>query len=345
MEGSQYLVHLFFFSLPTNDNGMGGLDRVLSDWRARWLCRSHAFLGRNTDALEKYVRSQGGSISLQLSTITISLTFLMQVEAFSTAVAQSNHVFDLSLNLTWNPSRCELQDTLQCVSQCRASILEIHGAAFDLQQKSWEYSSDLYARHLGVNLYNHPAQLVTLLHPLRSQSYTYFRRNFLVAGFLFEGVPNTLNVIWAELRSDLVFFESSLSDVMRTHDLELDEKWAELSHIVKPVLVQGLKGVDIFDLTTHMLHFRLEIMDGAITGIKELHVSSHMPDLRKKEQPVLQRLVIRPDVPNGFVLMNEVMVKSPKLQMFDIPILERGVFMAIAILYRDWPGTRSVQVT
>ncbi|KAF9378705.1 hypothetical protein CPB97_009397 [Podila verticillata] len=212
---------------------------------------------------------------------------------------------------------------------------------------SREYNKDLFAQRLRDNAYiHHSAQLVTLFsHSQRSESYMYFRRSMPVFGFLFEGKVNKLNVDWKELGSDLDLFQSGLRNAINSDDRKLDALWTELSRIVKPLIVQGLKGVDFFGHLKQMLHFRLEVKDGAIAGITELHVSFFLLDLRTKKHPVLQRLVMRPDGHNVVESMNMVMAKSPKVQHFDIPILEREVFKTVAILSHDWPGTRPAQVT
>lgn len=67
------------FLRPQNgDIGMGDLNRVLSPMTGRWICKNHASIYSNTEAVEKYVLSHGGCVHKQLSTITIHLDSLFQ---------------------------------------------------------------------------------------------------------------------------------------------------------------------------------------------------------------------------------------------------------------------------
>jgi hypothetical protein len=142
---------LSFLRPQNGDNGMGGLSRVLSYSDGRWLCESHMFEASGTEELEEYVESQEGSIDLQLATIAIDLSSLLQVDILATTLDQGVHVFDLSLNFSWNPSRQDLRIALQHLSRCYASDLQINGTTLNLRQSPLEYGRDPFAHQLAVH--------------------------------------------------------------------------------------------------------------------------------------------------------------------------------------------------
>lgn len=333
-----------FLQLQNKDNGLGGLNRVLFYSEARWLCQSHAFEISNTEELEKFVQSRGGTIDLQLATITISVDSLSQVNTFAATLDHGGHFFDISLKFSWSPSRSELQSALQHLSKCRANVLQIDGATFSSQQRPQEYSRDPFVRHLGVNGQS-SGQLITLKnYPKPLEAYIYFGRHTVVIGFLFEGAMNHLSVDWVELGSRVNTFESIFQSALTSDEKELDATWIKLSLILKPLFAQGLKGVDLFEQQTKLLQCRLGTKDGAITGITELYLSSHSK-FPMRELPFLKRLVIEPDAEGIFELLYKVMANNPKLEFVDIPTRELQVFDVVAIFFRTWPGTQTVQVT
>jgi hypothetical protein len=124
------------------DNSMGGLNRALALTKARWLCKSHAFVGPSNEALEGYVRSRGGSIHLQMATITIDFSSLSEANAFAAAFFQGGRFFDVSISFTWSMSKKELQTSLQQICKCQPSVLQIEGKAFTVEQGPREYSGD-----------------------------------------------------------------------------------------------------------------------------------------------------------------------------------------------------------
>lgn len=72
----KYMCVRSFVRPQHGDNGLGGLNRVLALKKARWLCKSHAFVRPSNEALEGYARSRGGNIDLQMTTITIDFSSL-----------------------------------------------------------------------------------------------------------------------------------------------------------------------------------------------------------------------------------------------------------------------------
>lgn len=342
MTGSNARPFHSFLRLQYGDNGMGGLNRTLLNATARWLCPNHALIYfSDVEAVEKYVRCQGGSIDLQHSTIAMDLRSLSEVDTFAAARTYKICTFDLSLDFTWNPSRKELQAALKQVSESGASILELNGATLNTRQGSVEYSQDMFALHISIHS-NGAEQLITLFnYPRPSESYVYFGGHVFILGFLFEGVVNRLSMDWIEVRANWeIFYTAVMSD-----DLELDAMWEELSRIVRPLFVQGLKGVDLFDSATNVLQCRLGVKDGAITGIMELHLPSDIYNPQMKKYPVLQRLVIRPGAESVFETLYTIAVKSSTLQVVDIPTQELHVFAMINLLRLIWDDTRMLKVT
>lgn len=141
---------------------------------------------------------------------------LSQVDTFATALEQSNHIFDLSINFSWSPSRQELEATLEHLSKCAICVLEINGAA--LAHSQWGHSRDLFAHYFGVNIIQYRSgKLITLSsYPRSFESYIYFGHNMKVYGLLFEGVVNRHDVGWAELGSNLFEFYNRLESAMES---------------------------------------------------------------------------------------------------------------------------------
>jgi len=100
MDGSNARSLQSFFRPQIGDNGMGVLSRVIDYSEVGWLCQSHSLMNFDNESLELYIQSQGGSMDLRMSTITISLSSLSQVDTFATTLAQRNRQFDLSLDFT-----------------------------------------------------------------------------------------------------------------------------------------------------------------------------------------------------------------------------------------------------
>lgn len=334
---------------PQNgDSGVGGLSRFLSYSDGRWLCESHMFEASDTEELEEYVESQEGTIDLQLATIAIDLSSLLQVNTLATTLDQGVHVFDLSLNFTWSPSRQGLRTALQHLSRCYASDLQINGTTLNLRQSPLEYGRDPFAHHLAVHtIGDSSGQLITLSsHPQPSESYLYFGEQTKVFGFVFEGMVNRRSVNWTELGSNLDDLDRYLENDVATDTQRLDAMLIELSRIITPFFAMGLKGVDLFDSST--VQCRLGVTNGAMTGITELHLPFQLLDLRTEELPILQKVIVQPDVENilGLGPLYAVMAKSPMLQFVDIPTQESQVFAMIGVLFNTWPSSsRTVHVT
>ncbi|KFH63753.1 hypothetical protein MVEG_10446 [Podila verticillata NRRL 6337] len=312
----------------------------------RWICQGHILGTSNTEALEEYVRSQGGRIDLQLSTITVALNSLSQADTFTSTLLQSDRIFDLSLNLVWNLSTLDLEVFLQLVSRCGVSTLQIDGATLNFQQRL-EYSRDPFARYLGVGTVRHRSgNLITLIrYPQSSESYTYFCRDSLVFGFLFSGIFNKLHVDWFTLGVNLVAFDSRFLETLKSSDQEQDALWTELTRIVKPLLAQGLKKVDVYDTYTFELQCRLGVEDGSITGITEFYEPSKLHIRWSRRISVLRRCIIRPSAYHVFESLYSFIKDTPELKSVDIPAQGHKVFVIITYLLRTWPVARIVQVT
>lgn len=326
------------------DNSMGGLNRVLALTKARWLCKSHAFVGPNNEALEGYVRSRGGSIHLQMATITIDFSSLSEANAFAAAFFQGGRFFDLSINFTWSISKKELQTSLQQICKCQPSVLQIEGKAFTVEQGPREYSGDPLAFQLGTGTESTAQVIILPSHPLPSESYIYLGDDGRVFGFLFKGMVDKPNVKWKVLVSNLDAIDEGLCNDTETDDQRRETKWTELLRIMRPLLDQGLRGVDIFGTSTK-LQCRLGVKDGTIMGVTQLHLPSDIFNPRTTEYPALQRLVIGHDTVDVVKSLFAVMMKSPKLQLIEISSQELELFGTIATLFCSWPGTRTVHIT
>ncbi|KAI9234264.1 MAG: hypothetical protein BYD32DRAFT_423987 [Podila humilis] len=335
-----------FLSLKIGDNGFGDLNRFLYPSVMRWICKGHILKTSNTEALEEYVRTQGGRIDLQLSTITVTLGSLSQADTFTSTLLQSNRIFDLSLKLAWNLSKLDLEAFLLLVSRCGVSTLEIDGATLNFQQRL-EYSRDPFARHLGIGTVRHqPGNLITLFrYPQSSESYTYFCKTTLIFGFLFSGIINKLHVDWLALGVNLVAFDTRFLDALKSSDQEQDALWTELTRIVQPLLAQGLQKVDVYDTYTFELQCRLGVKDGSITGITEFYEPSSLRIRRSRRISVLRRFIIRPGAHNFFESLYPVIKNTPELKSVDIPAQGHEVFGIIAYLLCTWPAAGIVQVT
>lgn len=334
-----------FLRLQNGDNGMGGLNRILCPHTMRYLCQGHAFVHSDIEALEQYVLSLGGSIDLQLSTIGIDFHSMLQVDTFTAAAVQCNHIFDLSLDFKWSPSRKELQSFLEQIAHCKSSTIHIEGLTADSHQSSSEYTRDLFACHLGINA-RKSAQLIYLAsHSQSSESYVYLGKASSVFGFLFDGTVDHRNVDWVEVGSSLDVLASRLHKDASTHGKDPAATLNELTHIVELLVLQGLKAIDLFHHQTNIKQCRLGMEDGAITGIKELYLPSFLFNQNSEKYPVLQRLIVRPGTNGILDSLYEVKTMSPVLELAEIPARESQAIIMMFLLYDTWPSTRFIHIT
>lgn len=334
-----------FLRLQNGDNGMGGLNRILCPHTMRYLCQGHAFVHSDIKALEQYVLSLGGSIDLQLSTIGIDFHSMLQVDTFTAAAVQCNHLFDLSLDFKWSPSRKELQDFLEQIAHCKASTIHIKGVTTDSHQSSPEYTRDLFARHLGINARKSSQLIYLSSHSQSPESYVYLGKTSSVFGFLFDGTVDHRNVDWVELGSSLDVLESRLRKDTSTHGKDPTATWNEVTRIVRLLVLQGLKAVDLFHHQTNVQECRLGMEDGAITGIKELFLPSFLLNQHTDKYPVLQRLIVRPDTNRILDSLYKIKTMSPMLELAEIPAREPQAIIMMFLLYDTWPSTRFIHVT
>lgn len=213
-----------FLCLPCDDNGLGGLNRSSFLTGTQWLCQSHfnrAFTHFNTEVLEEYVRSQGGSIDLQLGTISIGLSSPLKVDMFATTLVQGDRFFDLSLS-SHGAHRIGTANPLQHLSRSHNSVLQINGVTLNVQQCPQEYGRDIFAVQMGFRSQLSGKLIILLRYPQPSQSYIYFSKQWVVVGVLFDGMVNRLNADWMGLASALYPFYRRLRVAMVSGDQALD---------------------------------------------------------------------------------------------------------------------------
>ncbi|KFH62892.1 hypothetical protein MVEG_11416 [Podila verticillata NRRL 6337] len=344
MNGTESRLVQTFLRVQKGDNRFGSLFRVQGPFHSRWLCPDHAFEGTRLLPLYVFVRDNQGYISAQEATLAVNLKSPSHLNEFGKVLRHSRHPFDVSINLEWSPSRKEFQTALEIFSATTGRFLQI-GTTLDVLHKYPQvYSRDMVVWQLGLNR-QVMGQIVTLFnYPRPTEKYVYFSVNAVsVVGLLFDDTGLELDVNWAVVRPKL---ETYISSGWYTPGKGLHLRLTELSSILEPLFVQGLKGIDFFHEKAKKIQWRLGVKDGAVSGIQEIFTPFYLFHVAKIVIPGLQRVVIRLDLPYSVALLFQFIEDNPGLLSADVHTQQNTLFSAIEDFCSSWPrDSRTFSVT
>ncbi|KAG0294944.1 hypothetical protein BGZ98_001571, partial [Dissophora globulifera] len=115
--------------LASSDNLLGNLYRMTTqDGHVKWVCRDHYRTGyqeEHTQKLRDVVKLGQGEFDEQLGRVTITLASSFAANEFYKAVRKGNGVLELTMNLTWECDRDDLEDLKDTLKKSRVSILRL----------------------------------------------------------------------------------------------------------------------------------------------------------------------------------------------------------------------------
>lgn len=344
MNGAESRLVQTFLRVQKGDNRFGSLFRVQGPFHSRWICPDHAFEATRLLPLYVFVRDHQGYISAQEATLIVDLQSPSHLDEFGKLLRHSRHTFDVSINLGWSPSRKEFQKALEILSATTGRFLQIGTTLDVLHLHPQVYSRDMVVWQLGLNRHT-TGQLVTLLnYPRPAEKYGYFSVNAAaVVGLLFDDTGAELEVDWVVMRPKL---EAYIRRNWYTPGKGLDLRLTELSSIMAPLLIHGLKGIDFFHEKAKKIEWRLGVKDGAVSGIQEIFTPFYLIHVAKIVIPELRRVVIRPDRPHPVALLFQFIEDNPGLLSADIHTQQHTLFSTIEEFCSNWPrSSRAFSVT
>jgi len=98
--------------------------------------------------MKSFVISHGRLVDMQRVTLKVDLRSEQYANQFLALLKGSNHVFDISVKLSWEFNRPYLKEFQQCVANARTKIVDIDGVAVDILSQTYvEYRVDIFVDH------------------------------------------------------------------------------------------------------------------------------------------------------------------------------------------------------
>lgn len=199
-----------YLDVEEGDNAEGNLHRYINNGQhVYWKCRAHYHRYAKYDPVERlteYVCSHGGQVNMQQATLNIDLGSAEMAETFRNILFGTSHKFNLSIKLSWAPTRSYVESFFLRIAETGIVVLEIDGITVDIHpQDHVRYMSDLIAD--GVTQKSN-IKLVRLLNYPRPNEQCLYTNKFAIQ----TSCPPTRSAYdWAEFWSDLIAFGDIVS--------------------------------------------------------------------------------------------------------------------------------------
>ncbi|KFH74116.1 hypothetical protein MVEG_01329 [Podila verticillata NRRL 6337] len=199
-----------YLDVQEGDNAEGNLHRCINNGQhVYWKCRAHYHRYTKYDPVErltKYVCSHGGQVNMQQATFSIDLGSAEMADTFRNLLLSTSHKFNISITLSWAPTRSYVESFFSKIAKTGIVILEIDGITVDIHpQDHVHYMTDLIAN--GVTQKSN-IKLVRLLNYPRPNEQCLYSNKFAIQTTC---PPTQSTSDWVEFWSDLIAFGDIVS--------------------------------------------------------------------------------------------------------------------------------------
>lgn len=229
-----------YLEIPDSCNGLGNLHRYITtvtgfiNPEVLWMCQVHTEQRLRQEALQElqvFVQSHGGHVSMQEATLRVDLCSEEASDQFCTLLLGTKHTFDISIKISWKPTRSSMDKLCRDVASTGTVTLELDGVTLDIHPEG----PVQHLRHLfsDILLEGERSQFITLLNYPRPQERRLYFGDFSLQ-MLGSPVHSTIN--WLNLIDIAKIFNRSVSEAEEAsgYDTAAREFQLALEHIGLP---------------------------------------------------------------------------------------------------------------
>lgn len=320
------------------DQGLGGLFRFQTNEKwTRWICRAHTWQEPGILALEKALKSQGGTIDFQNRIIKVHLTSKSQADQFVKALTGIEGGFEASLHIVWNASRGELTELFQGITDAGVHVLHVRWTSLcKASQGRFELN---FRTTKAIVLYDYPDPGKTyILTSLRDKA---------TFGLLLHQPVSLSDINWDMLWDNLL---DGMNNVRDNGDTP-----AMVNHVLQYLalrlgrhraLTRELTGIDVFSPETHRWEGHLAVAEGIVQGLSASKVPTPFFPAAVTECSTLRRLELDSYQTDDMLQILSLMGSNPMLEQIELPAQESNVFSRIeAIRQNHYQITHPLDLT
>lgn len=306
-----------FLNLDGNDNGTGDLVRHKygESFENQWICKDHVPLDPGTRALEKFVQSRG-TMDRQNSTLKVTLASRSEAYRLATYMKGKAWYFELSVSVSWKPSRSELQEVCQVLVRAGFPVLHVHGVSSSIvSQGPIEFTCSCTSL-IVLHDYLQPGESYVCITPGQERKGhigLFFRRKIEVSG-----------IFWDHLAYYL------FDEVLKIRKRIAPRAFKELTKKLDQQTALDLSGISVFDPVSNGWQGRFGFTEGKFPELDEASIPCTRFSAADLERGLLRRLVLQSYNVDDMLRVISLMERNPMLKKIEVPAKVNSVFEMVA---------------
>ncbi|KAG0037179.1 hypothetical protein BGZ82_003024, partial [Podila clonocystis] len=241
-----------YFHVQEGDNAEGNLQRHIdSHQRVSWRCQVHKeqhFDWKHLIDLKGYVDGRMGHVDMQQARLQVSLQSYADSDQLQRRLAGITQSFNLSIKLSWNTTRTDVEKLCRTIAQRKTVALEIDGISVNIYPRGYvPYTRNIFADNVVPDT-DTGLQLITVLnYPVLDEHCIHIGSFSLQSGLS----PTRLTHSWVDLRADLDRFGKLISNAQEMSECKAELRSVQKKHGLSDTTIVTMHGGNwgaVFDL-------------------------------------------------------------------------------------------------